>query len=318
MENTFNLKQFLAEGKLLKEEFQNKNLLIINQGSDELGNMHGITASSEEDFVNQFQTMYNGGPEEFINDVVYLEIPTQDQLDKLYNMFNTITLIDHHLYPEEFFNSYSDKMKVHYDKSKCAALLTNEYFKNTGKNKDLDTLTKITDVYDLWQVENPLFDVSQNLNNFFWELGMDKFCSEIIRFNYTLPNYYPEVVKKINDKISEGIQKLEQKKLIHRFGKVTVVFTDEFFNDVLIREMMNGQDIVINAMAYGIIKVRISQYAPFSAEKKIELSRALSGVETTGHLNAFTYKMSIQTSFENIMNEIQRVIKVTYMICYVK
>lgn len=242
----------------------------------------------------------------------------KDQLDKLYNMFNAITLIDHHLYPEEFFNSYSDKMKVHYDKSKCAALLTNEYFKNTGKNKDLDTLTKITDVYDLWQVEDPLFDVSQNLNNFFWELGMDKFCSEIIRFNYTLPNYYPEVVKKINDKISEGIQKLEQKKLIHRFGKVTVVFTDEFFNDVLIREMKNNQDIVINAMAYGIIKVRISQYAPFSSDKKIELSRALSGVETTGHLNAFTYKMSIQTSFENIMNEIQRVIKETYRICYDK
>jgi hypothetical protein len=70
----------------LKEGTQNKNILIINHGSDELGNMHGITASSEEDFINQFQSMYNGGPEGFINDVVYLEIPTQGQLDKIVTM----------------------------------------------------------------------------------------------------------------------------------------------------------------------------------------------------------------------------------------
>lgn len=242
----------------------------------------------------------------------------KDQLDRLYSMFDSLTLIDHHLYPDNFFDYYDSKLKVHYDKSKCAALLTNEYFKNQGKNKDLDTLTKITNVYDLWQVEDPLFDVSQNLNNFFWELGMDKFCSEVIRFNYSLPSYYPEVVKKINDRISEGIQKLEQKKLIHRFGKVTVVFTDEFFNDVLIKEMKNGQDIVINAMAYGIIKFRVSKYAPFTDEMLDTLSKVTSGEDVTGHKLAWTYKMKSQTSFENIMTEIQRVIKETFRICYDK
>lgn len=242
----------------------------------------------------------------------------KDQLDRLYSMFDSLTLIDHHLYPDNFFDYYGSKLKVNYDKSKCAALLTNEYFKNQGKNKDLDTLTKITNVYDLWQVEDPLFDVSQNLNNFFWELGMDKFCSEVIRFNYSLPSYYPEVVKKINDRISEGIQKLEQKKLIHRFGKVTVVFTDEFFNDVLIKEMKNGQDIVINAMAYGIIKFRVSKYAPFTDEMLDTLSKVTSGEDVTGHKLAWTYKMKSQTSFENIMTEIQRVIKETFRICYDK
>ena len=240
----------------------------------------------------------------------------KDQLDRLYSMFNQITLIDHHLYPDNFWSQYGDKMKVYYDKSKCAALLSSEFFKNQGKNQNLDLLTKITDVYDLWQVDDKLFDVSQNLNNFFWELGMDKFCSEVIRCNYNLPNYFTDTVNKINLRIKEGIEKLEQKKLIHRFGKVTVVFTDEFFNDVLIKDMKNGQDIVINAMAYGIIKVRISKDAPFTDEKKILLSQALSGEESTGHINAFTYKMKTQTSFDNIMEEIQRVLKETFRICY--
>lgn len=241
----------------------------------------------------------------------------KDQLDRLYNMFNTVTLIDHHLYPENFWDEYP-KMKVHYNKDKCAALLTNEFFGNTGKNKNLDTLTNITDVYDLWQVDHNLFDVSQNLNNFFWELGMDKFCSEIIKCNYTLPSYYTEVVNKINLRIKEGIEKLEQKKLIHRFGKVTVVFTDEFFNDVLIKDMKDGQDIVINAMAYGIIKVRISKDAPFTDEMLQELSRVTSQVDVTGHKLAWTYKIKETPSFETIMTEIQRVLKETYRVCYGK
>lgn len=242
----------------------------------------------------------------------------KDQLDRLYSMFNQVTLIDHHLYPDNFWEQYNSKMKVFYDKSKCAALLSNEFFKNQGKNQNLDTLTNITNVYDLWKVEDPLFDVSQNLNNFFWELGMDKFCYEVIRCNYSLPNYYVETVSKINQKIKDGIEKLEQKKLIHRFGKVTVVFTDEFFNDILIKEMKNGQDIVINAMAYGIIKFRVSKYAPFTDDMLEALSKVTSGEEVTGHKLAWTYKMKIQTSFENIMNEIQRVIKETYRICYDK
>jgi hypothetical protein len=77
--------------------------------------MHGITASSEEDFVNQFQPMYNGGPEEFINDVVYLEIPTQDQLDKI------VTISDKWTDDDEKETSYLEslyKKAVSWDKIK--------------------------------------------------------------------------------------------------------------------------------------------------------------------------------------------------------
>lgn len=239
----------------------------------------------------------------------------KDQLDRLYSMFKTATLIDHHQYPDNFWEDYPN-MKVYYDKTKCAAQLSNEFFKNTGKNKNLDTLTNVTNIYDLWQVDDKLFPISQNLNNFFWELGMDKFCSEVIKNNYTLPNYYVETVNKINERIKEGIEKLEQKKLIHRFGKVTVVFTDEFFNDVLIKDMKDGQDVVINAMAYGIIKFRVSKDAPFTDEMLDELSKVTSGVDVTGHKLAWTYKIKDAPSFETIMAEIQRVIKETYRVCY--
>lgn len=238
----------------------------------------------------------------------------KDQLDRLYNMFEQITLIDHHQYPEDFWLDYP-KLKLHYDKSKCAALLSHEFFKNAGKNSNLDLLTKITDIYDLWQDEHEQFDTAQNLNNFFWNVGMDNFVSESIRSNYGLPHYYSDTVKQINDKIKDGVAKLEQRNLIHRFGKCTVVFSDDFFNDVLVREHRNGQHVVINAMSYGIIKVRISKTAPFSDEMLEELSRVTSGVDTTGHKLAWTYKIN-STSFENIMAEIQRIVKETYRICY--
>lgn len=239
----------------------------------------------------------------------------KNELDRIYTIFNQITLIDHHLYSDNFWNNYNGKMKVYYDKSKCAALLSNEFFKNNGKHKNLDLLTKITDVYDLWKVDDKLFDFSQDLNNFFWELGMDKFCSEVIKNNYNLPNYYVETVNKINLRVKEGIEKLEQKNLIHRFGKITVIFSNDYFNDILIKEMKNGQDIVVNAMTYGIIRFRISKDASILDENKILLSQILTGEESIGHLNAFTYKIK-ETSFENIMNEIQRIVKETYRICY--
>lgn len=238
----------------------------------------------------------------------------KEQLDRLYNMFEQITLIDHHQYPDDFWKDYP-KIVLHYDKSKCAAKLSHEFFKNVGKNKNLDLLTKITDIYDLWQDENELFDTAQNLNNFFWNVGMDNFISESIKNNYGLPQYYVETVKQINEKIKNGVEKLEQKKLIHRFGKVTVVFSDDFFNDVLVKEHRKGQDVVINAMSYGIIKIRISKNAPFTDEMLDNLSKITSGVETTGHKLAWTYKIN-QTSFTNIMEEIQRVVKETYRICY--
>jgi hypothetical protein len=238
----------------------------------------------------------------------------KQELDRLYNMFKNITLIDHHIYPDNFFTDYS-KIVLNYDKSKSAGLLANEFFKNTGKNKNLDLLTRICDVYDIWQVDEKEFDFSQNLNNIFWDIGMEKFCTDVVKSGYSLPSYYSDSIKVINKKIEDGVNKLEQKNLIHRFDKITVIFSDEYFNDIQIKEMKKGQHLLINAMTYGIIKIRVSKYSPYTDEMLKELSLITSGEEAIGHKLAWTYKIK-ETSFENIMNEIQRIVKETYRICY--
>jgi hypothetical protein len=95
MNNNFDLKQFLAEGTLLKEDFQNKNILIINDGTDEIFNMHGIEASNEEDFRNQFEDMFGESPEEYGTAGSYLSIPTQEQLNKI------VTISDANMHEDE-------------------------------------------------------------------------------------------------------------------------------------------------------------------------------------------------------------------------
>lgn len=234
-------------------------------------------------------------------------------LHKMCQIFEKITLIDHHLYPDGFFDAYP-KLKVNWDKSKSATLLTNEYFKND--NKDLRELSELIDVYDIWQVKHPDFYKAQDLNDFFWEIGKEKFINDCINSGFKLPYYYDSVVNELKNKYNAAIEKFENRKLIHRTEKITLAFVDEWFNQILIKEMKNGKDFVINATTFGIFKVRISEFADVSSEQKDLLRIALCGTKDIGHQNAFSYKMKDSVSFENIMKELKFITEQINTICY--
>ena len=261
-----------------------------------------------EDYVAQHGNKYC-----LMTDVSWSTNPAA--LHKMCSLFEKITLIDHHLYPGGFFDNYP-KLKVNHDKSKCAALLTNEYFKN--EHKDLRELSELIDVYDLWQVKKPNFDKAQDLNEFFWEVGRDKFINDCISAGYKLPYYYDSVVSDIQKKYTEEIAKFENRKLIHRSGKITVAFVDAWFNQILVKEMKEGKDFVINATSFGIFKIRISEDAQITASQKDLLRIALCGTKDIGHSNAFSYKMKDSVSFENIMKQIKFVVSEINRICYSK
>lgn len=239
-----------------------------------------------------------------------------EALHKMCSMFEKITLIDHHLYPDGFFLDYP-KLKVHYDKSKSASLLTYEYFKNNESlNEDLKYITVLADVYDLWQVKHPLFDKSQDLNEFFWEIGREKFINDCINSGFKLPYYYGTVVQDIQKKYTEEIAKFENRKLIHRSGKITVAFVDSWFNQILVKEMKEGKDFVINATSFGIFKIRISEDAQITSEQKDLLRISMCGTKDIGHANAYSYKMADPVSFENIMKQIKFIVSEINRICY--
>ena len=262
-----------------------------------------------EDYVKQHGNKYC-----LMTDISWSTSP--ETLHKMCSLFEKITLIDHHLYPEGFFDEYP-KLKVHWDKSKSASLLTHEYF---GNNKfghtDLEYITELTDVYDLWQIRSPLFNKAQDLNTFFWEVGKEKFINDIINSGFKLPHYYDNVIADITRRYNEAIAKFENRKLIHRSEKITLAFVDEWFNQIIIQEMQAGKDFVINATTFGIFKIRISAEAPITSEMKDNLRLALCGTKDIGHANAFSYRMKEQVSFENIMKELKIITSEINRICY--
>jgi hypothetical protein len=70
-------------GIINENEDNTKYLVIVNfKGqSDELGNMHGISASSKDEFENKFENMFDMNP----NDPYYsfYEVSNQAKMDKI-------------------------------------------------------------------------------------------------------------------------------------------------------------------------------------------------------------------------------------------
>lgn len=238
----------------------------------------------------------------------------KDSLRRLYRLLDngtlsSITHIDHHLYPDGFWDEFP-KMKVVWDTTKSATMLCNEYLGNKGQNVNLDKLSTIIDLYDLWQYKSPHFGVAQDFNNYFWEVGKEWLLHEIISNGYKLPSNYNEIVNKFNKDAEAHITKLESKNLIMRKGKMTVVFTNGFFNQVLLKELDAGKEIVIGVNDYGIIRIRLHQETTLSEKQINRIRLETTGETETGHLHAFTYKLNKEPTFENLITEITRITKV--------
>lgn len=252
----------------------------------------------------------NGNNHIFIADVSFAD--NKNALRKLYKLGNC-TLIDHHLYPDGFWDEFPD-MKIVWDKYKCATLLCNEYLGNTGKNVGLDNLSKIIDIYDLWQTGHEAFDFSQGLNDYFWrtiksdDSSIGKLTQRVIDNNYKLPDDFDDMVKVIKHEYEMAISGYEKRGLIYRSGGITLAFINDWFNQIVVPDMRNGQDFVIGINPYGIIRVRVRQESIYSDDQLDNLRLVLTGTKTTGHKHAFAYKMQGNVKFDDLMKEAQRVV----------
>lgn len=250
----------------------------------------------------------HGGGHLVIPDVSFGD--NRDALVKLYNEFDHVTHIDHHLYPEGFWDEFPN-MKVVYDKTKCATLLCNEYLGNHLEEDEqaqrLKRLTRLIDVYDIWQKDAPEFSVAQDLNEFFWTYDIGVLCKEIVENGFKLPSNYVETVKNINERYTRDIASFEERKLIHRIPGITIAFIDDWFNKMMLKEHENGQDFVIGITSYGIIRIRVRQESRYTKDDLDSLRIALIGNKDIGHNHAFTYKVKGDVSFNALMKEAQRV-----------
>lgn len=237
----------------------------------------------------------------------------KESLRQIYHAFKNCTHIDHHLYPDGFWDEFPN-MKVVWDKSKCATLLCNEYLGNKGQNEHLDQLSFIIDIYDLWQIKSPYFDVSQHLNEYFWRFGTTDLCKVIVDNDYKLPANFKQVISSFDDEFTAAMADYESRQLIQRGGEITFAFISDWFNQMLIREHRDGKNFVVGINQYGIVRVRVNQDAPYGEKELNQIRLQLCGTENTGHMHAFTYKIP-NVSFDKTMAEVQKIVRVIGEAC---
>ena len=306
-----------------------KVVLLTHNDLDALGCI--LNLSTRLDFTNIFYTNYANiaqivkdvltyAKQNDVMNLVIADVSFSDSkqlLKQLYSYFKTIVFIDHHLYPDGYFNEFPN-MFIKHDISKCATKLCAEYCNSEGIPK-LALLNDIINAYDIWKIDSKYFNFAQSLNDYFFyfkskhpEMGENSILelADLLAENdYTLPQDFKKVtdeIKEYNENIYKQYQDHNLIKRSNSGAKITLIFGFDCFNYAMIKEMDNGQDFVIG-IAFGIFKVRINQKAKYSKFFKNELRKQLTGTENTGHMDAFTYRLKGSPSLENIINECQKI-----------
>lgn len=234
------------------------------------------------------------------------------QLKKLEEILSLtkVILLDHHEYPENFFNDI--KIKSVIDITKSATKITQEKLKTKGKNKNLDALSDMINIFDIWLSKEKSFGISLALNSYFWRLN-DKLSIEQIlekiKNNDYKPPKFKEFYKNNMEKVIPFLKKSREKKLITSDGFFTVAFIDDYFNEVLYEEFNSGVEFVMIANSYGITRFRFNTSGKLTRKQKEEIKLKLIGTLDIGHLNAFSDKIQ-NSNFDKIMARVEEVYKI--------
>ncbi len=219
------------------------------------------------------------------------------------------TLIDHHLYPDMFFDEFSNTdLKVIHDTTKSATVLCNEYLKNRGKNQSLDIFSDTTNAFDLHLKSDYYFSDGQDLNEYFWKYDIKYLFDLIVDNNYNLPNDFKRSMDIHKENSKAHIESLYKKNLIYNNGTISIGFIDTFFNEFINDEMKKGVGIVLAVNSWGIVRIRINSDFKLSDNAKDEIRLATCGTKDIGHMNAFTYKVH-HVDFSKIMSSIEETVK---------
>lgn len=231
-------------------------------------------------------------------------------LKKICENFEKVILIDHHMIDENEINFKN--LKFIHDTMLSASKICYNYLRINDLK--IEKLINTIDTYDLWKSKSPLFNAAFIVNEYFFSIK--KTNDDILTLAHSILNgenwldnindFKDKFLKKTDDELKD----LEDKNLIFRNKKLrlTVVFSFNSFNSLLLKEMAEGQEYVI-AIYHGIVKFRINADANLTNEFKLSLKRNLAGKEEYGHLNAFTYLNNNIKTNDDVINEVQKICK---------
>lgn len=228
-----------------------------------------------------------------ITDLSFSERP--QTLKKLIESKDLVILIDHHSYPEGYWDTfnYGKKFKCIVNTEHCAS--TECYSRFKLQNENLKYLLRIINVYDIWLDTAKEFDDAQRLNRWFWESDINTLCDIIMNNDYCLPREY---LKQSQDLLDVLYTKLDvlRTNCVKQCGLVTFIFEREYFNELMIEEHKKGTPFVVG-VCDGIYKVRINRSLNL-CNADLDKLRMMLLNRITGHPYAFTYKVNTDAAEE--------------------
>jgi len=243
----------------------------------------------------------------FISDISFSN--NKGQLQKLEELLEhgiKVILVDHHEYPEGFFDDI--KIIVKHDIGKSATGICEKFFGTANHN--LLKLSEYINAYDIWLETRPDFNVSVALNDYFWNYidtrSISNLMYDIVQNDYKLPQDFVQYFKDYQIETVRKIESYRKRKLIMSDGFFCVAFVDDTFNEILIDEFSKSTQFVFIANSYGVTRFRFKGNSTLSRAQKEEIKMKLIGTLNNGHLNAFSVKIH-NSNFDKIMDRVQEV-----------
>lgn len=223
----------------------------------------------------------------------------REPLERLNMAFEgKIFLVDHHMYPDDFWHGFNFKRIV--DPGRCASRILYEDLKLNDDIKDPEfrersaKFIELVDTWDCWRDTEPLFETAMYANELFLSMKTDnasliQIARDQIGHHFGVFQDLASFKAAYLDGYTKFLQKIEGAQLIWRYPKVTFVFSWDFMPKLLMDEYQRGAAVVV-AVQYGIFKVCINKHLGFTEQQLNELRRGLTGMDRFCHLHAFTYK----------------------------
>lgn len=324
--STLVLREFLKSKNVNLTCLQRTNYKDLH---DKVETLLKVRNNIEESFIPEFNVLWElPSFHLYIMDVSFSQ--NKETLERLLDVFDFVTLIDHHMYPEEFFNDLLPNypgFTCEVKQDICATAIAYEYFFDRDfrviqkSPYTLEHFVALVNAYDMWDTNSIYFDSAFWLNEYFKYIDKNDliYYSNLLMFekynsmerinNRGWTGLYDHIVNdELKPDLNRNVSKITKDETLYSHeNDVTYLSTFDYFQFFVYNEMQKGQNIVVGTDKENTrVKVRIKPNI-YTEESLNAFRKALTGFENFGHPLAFSY----QGDFSKIKDNL-KVLKLLY------
>ncbi len=161
-----------------------------------------------------------------------------------------LIIYDHHIndHSREIFSKFSKNTSSILDEDVCGATLTwyklSEYYPNNQKLKDLEQIVYLSDVYDMWRLENKDFEYAAMLNNLLdYKIGYNPNQFRDRFYNnpdpYTLSQNEKMIIDRKNIQHDKNLKLMAKTAILFEYKNMVIVMVEADATDYTKMHFMN-------------------------------------------------------------------------------